>query len=131
MKLPRRHFIALSGTALLGAALRAQSDNTTENFDVCVYSATASGIAAAISVAEQGFSVVIVEPSRWLGGMSGGGLHRIDWGTKASVGGLALKLLIDDDNVAMRKLYTKLCSEKASAACSMSIPSPPKTAAPW
>ena len=112
MKLPRRHFIALSGTALLGAALRAQSDNSLENFDVCVYSATASGIAAAISVAEQGFSVVIVEPSRWLGGMSGGGLHRIDWGTKASVGGLALKLLIDDDNVAMRKLYAKLCSEK-------------------
>ena len=112
MKLPRRHFIALSGTALLGAALRAQSDNSPENFDVCVYGATASGIAAAISVAEQGFSVVVIEPSRWLGGMSGGGLHRIDWGTKASVGGLALKLLIDDDNVAMRKLYTKLCSEK-------------------
>ena len=112
MKLPRRHFIALSGTALLGTALRAQSDNSPENFDVCVYGATASGIAAAISVAEQGFSVVVIEPSRWLGGMSGGGLHRIDWGTKASVGGLALKLLIDDDNVAMRKLYTKLCSEK-------------------
>ena len=112
MKLPRRQFIALSGTALLGAALRAQSDNSTGNFDVCIYGATASGIAAAISVAEQGLSVVIIEPSRWLGGMSGGGLHRIDWGTKASVGGLALKLLIDDDNVAMRKLYTKLCSEK-------------------
>ena len=112
MKLPRRHFIALSGTALLGAALRAQSENAPESFDVCVYGATASGIAAAISVAEQGFSVVVIEPSRWLGGMSGGGLHRIDWGTKASVGGLALKLLIDDDNVAMRKLYTKLCSEK-------------------
>ena len=112
MQLPRRHFIALSGTALLSAALRAQSDNTPEDFDVCVYGATASGIAAALSVADQGFSVVIIEPSRWLGGMSGGGLHRIDWGTKSSVGGLALKMLIDDDNVAMRKLYTKLCSEK-------------------
>ena len=66
MKLPRRQFIALSGTALLGAALRAQSDNSTGNFDVCIYGATASGIAAAISVAEQGLSVVIIEPSRWL-----------------------------------------------------------------
>jgi hypothetical protein len=112
VQLPRRHFIALSGTVLIGAALRAQSARPIEDFDVCVYGATASGIAAAISAADQGCRVILIEPSRWLGGMSGGGLHRIDWGTKASVGGLALKLLIDDDNVGMRKLYSQLCSEK-------------------
>lgn len=112
MKLPRRQFIALTGTALVGTLARAQSEKLPEIFDVCVYGGTASGIAAALSAAGEGYQVVVIEPSRWLGGMSGGGLHRIDWGTKASVGGLALKMLIDDDNVAMRKLYVAECEKK-------------------
>ena len=42
--------------------------------DVCVYGATPSGILAAIAVRQEGRSVVIVEPSRWVGGMLGAGL---------------------------------------------------------
>ena len=73
--------------------------------DVCIYGATASGIAAALGAADSGAKVVVVEPSRWLGGMSGGGLNAIDWGNKRSVGKMALKLLIEKDDVAMRDLY--------------------------
>lgn len=37
--------------------------------------------------------------------MSGGGLNAIDWGYKRTVGKMALKLLIEKDDVAMRALY--------------------------
>jgi len=42
--------------------------------DVCVYSATPSGIMAAIAIKKAGKSVVVVEPSRWVGGILGAGL---------------------------------------------------------
>lgn len=108
MNTTRRHFLQ-STTATLAAcsldpALFAADANTT---DVCVYGATASGIAAALGAADAGAKVIVVEPSRWLGGMSGGGLNAIDWGDKRTVGKMALKLLIDNDDVAMRELYKR------------------------
>lgn len=42
--------------------------------EVCVYGATPSGILAALAVRQRGRAVVIVEPSRWVGGMLGAGL---------------------------------------------------------
>ncbi len=105
MPLSRRKFIVASGIATLGALARAEpTANGDATYDVCVYGGTAAGIAAAISAHDQGARVIIIEPSRWLGGMSGGGIRAIDWGKKESVGGLALKLLIEGDDVGMRKL---------------------------
>jgi hypothetical protein len=58
--------------------------------DVCVYGGTAGGLAAAFAASEGGRSVVVVEPSRWLGGMTGGGIGTTDFGRfPDSVGGLA------------------------------------------
>ena len=113
MALSRRKFIAASGVVTLGLLARAEQPIMGDTaFDVCVYGGTASGIAAAISAHDQGSSVVIVEPSRWLGGMSGGGIRAIDWGKKESVGGLALKLLIDGDDVGMRQQYAKELAQR-------------------
>lgn len=39
--------------------------------DICVYGGTASGVMAAVTAVKQGRTVVLVEPSRWLGGMTG------------------------------------------------------------
>ena len=80
--------------------------------DVCIYGATASGIAAAIGAADARAKVIVVEPSRWLGGMSGGGLNAIDWGNKRSVGKMASKLLIEKDDVAMRDLYQRELAQR-------------------
>lgn len=66
--------------------------------DVCVYGATASGIMAAVAAAREGARVIIVEPSRWLGGMTGGGLMHIDWGREQAVGGTARGILLRDHN---------------------------------
>ena len=71
----RRDFIQLSGGVLLGTLLPDLSlIASAEKPDVCIYGATASGIMAAVAATKEGARVVIVEPSRWLGGMTGGGL---------------------------------------------------------
>jgi hypothetical protein len=64
--------------------------------DVCVYGGTASGVFAAIAAKREGVDVIIVEPSRWLGGMTGGGLDEIDWGRREAVGGSAYEFLKDE-----------------------------------
>ncbi|GAA4442290.1 FAD-dependent oxidoreductase [Bremerella cremea] len=62
--------------------------------DVCVYTATPSGIMAAIAVKKAGKSVVIVEPSRWVGGMLGAGLKPMqDCPNYNATGGMTRPLL--------------------------------------
>jgi hypothetical protein len=57
--------------------------------DVCVYGGTSGGVIAAIAVAQQGRSVVLVEPGRHLGGMTSGGIGLTDFGRKETIGGLS------------------------------------------
>jgi len=86
--------MALGSSALLTAPLYSRaSDAPGQRADVCVYGGTASGVMAAVAAARQGCRVVLVEPSRWLGGMTGGGLCHIDWGRAEAVGGTARKTL--------------------------------------
>src|SRR5690606_1541354 len=69
--------------------LSSASGNTLQA-DICIYGGTSAGIIAAYTAAKQGKSVVIVEPSQHLGGMSSGGLGYTDIGNKYVVKGLAL-----------------------------------------
>src|SRR5262249_46452076 len=57
--------------------------------DVCIYAGTSAGVVAAIRVAKEGRSVVLIEPGRHLGGMSSGGLGQTDFGNKQVIGGLS------------------------------------------
>jgi hypothetical protein len=105
LKITRRQFLATTGRSLLTTILSHPCGATEEETaDVCIYGGTASGVAAAMAAADEGARVVLVEPSRWLGGMSGGGTTapHMDWGRKEASGGLALKLLIDGDDPGMR-----------------------------
>jgi len=66
----------------------------TVDVDVCVYTATPSGILAARAVAREGRSVVIIEPSRWVGGVLGAGLKPTqDCPNSNAVGGMARELV--------------------------------------
>ena len=60
-----------------------------KDVDVCVYGGTASGVIAAYSAAKLGKSVLLVEPGKYLGGMTTGGLGWTDIGNKYAVTGLA------------------------------------------
>lgn len=57
--------------------------------DVVIYGGTASGVAAAVQVARMGKTVVILEPSQHIGGLTSGGLGWTDSGNKAVIGGIA------------------------------------------
>ncbi len=61
----------------------------TENYDICILGATSAGVTAAYSAKMMGKSVIIIEPSYHLGGLSSGGLGQTDIGNKMAVTGLA------------------------------------------
>jgi hypothetical protein len=57
--------------------------------DVCVYGATAAGVAAASSAARAGAHVTLVDPGTHVGGMVSGGLSWTDVGDASVIGGFA------------------------------------------
>ena len=63
--------------------------------DVCVYGGTASGVMAALAAKKEGTEVILIEPARYLGGMTGGGIHHLDWGKGNTVGGSTYKMLTE------------------------------------
>lgn len=111
--LSRRSFIQLSTSAAIVGAFAGRALGREEvAFDVCVYGATAGGIAAALAAAREGSRVILVEPTRWLGGMTGGGLSHVDWGREEAVGGTALSILKHGYNDSeYRKEFGKLLEE--------------------
>ncbi|MBN8627301.1 MAG: FAD-dependent oxidoreductase [Planctomycetes bacterium] len=57
--------------------------------DVCIYAATPAGIVAAVTAKQEGLDVVLVEPSRWVGGILGAGIKPMqDCPEPRAVGGL-------------------------------------------
>jgi hypothetical protein len=57
--------------------------------DVCVYGGNSGGVAAAVQAARLGKSVILLEPSDHVGGLSSSGLGYTDFGRKGAIGGLA------------------------------------------
>ena len=60
-----------------------------DSYDIVVYGGTSGGITAAIQAARMGKSAVIIEPTRFLGGLTTGGLGATDIGNKKAIGGLS------------------------------------------
>ena len=77
-----RKLIVLLLACLGGAALSAQSTKERAQppaaCDVLVYGATPGGVCAAIGAAREGASVVLLEPTEHIGGLSTGGLSHCD-----------------------------------------------------
>ena len=69
--------------ALLGltASLPAQ--------DIVIYGGTSGGITAAIQAAREGRTAVLIEPTKFLGGLTTGGLGATDIGNKKAIGGIS------------------------------------------
>jgi hypothetical protein len=58
-------------------------------YDVIVYGGTSGGVIAAVQTRKMGKTVVLIEPSEHLGGLTSGGLGATDIGNKDAIGGLA------------------------------------------
>ena len=81
----RRGGLAVISIALLAVVARADEPRR----DVVIYGATSAGITAAIQATRMGGTVVVVEPTERVGGLTTGGLGQTDIGNKAAIGGLA------------------------------------------
>lgn len=64
-------------------------DASPATYDIVVYGGTSSGIAAAVQAKRMGKSVVVIEPTQRVGGLTTGGLGQTDIGNKSVVGGIA------------------------------------------
>lgn len=96
----KHHFLAMFLTVLLLCVPCLADEVPPLEADVCIYGGNASGVMAAIAAKKEGAGVVLIEPSRWLGGMTGGGINNLDWGNPAAVGGTTLKVLADESGGA-------------------------------
>jgi hypothetical protein len=68
------------------------TDKTNEDLDaaeVIIYGGTSTGVTAAIQAARLGKSVLLIEPTNRLGGLTTGGLGQTDIGNKRVIGGIA------------------------------------------
>jgi hypothetical protein len=75
MKRTAFHFLVLMPAMLIFSALRAAGENKA---DVIVYGSTPGGFCAAIAAAREGASVILLEPTEHVGGLSTGGLSHCD-----------------------------------------------------
>lgn len=66
-----------------------------EEYDLVVYGGTSAGVAAAVQAKRMGKTVVVIEPTKRLGGLSSGGLGQTDIGNKAAIGGIAKEFYQD------------------------------------
>jgi hypothetical protein len=62
---------------------------TTPAYDVVIYGGTSAGVAAAIQGARMGKTIVLIEPSKRIGGLTTGGLGQTDIGNKQAIGGIS------------------------------------------
>jgi hypothetical protein len=60
-----------------------------KTYDVVVYGGSSGGVAAAVQVRRLGKSVLLIEPSQHLGGLTSGGLGATDIGNKGAIGGIS------------------------------------------
>lgn len=75
--------------ALLFCLSCTQPSPTQPDYDVVIYGGSSGGIAAAIQCSRMGKSVVLIEPSQRIGGLTTGGLGQTDIGNKQVIGGIS------------------------------------------
>jgi len=96
MTFNRRDFLrgsmVLAGGLLLPSHLvNCNGVEEDKEYDLVVYGATSGGIIAAVAAARKGRSVILIEPSNHLGGLTTGGLGATDIGIEGTIGGMSLE----------------------------------------
>lgn len=76
-------------TSLLALLLATASALAADTYDIVVYGGTSGGVTAAIQAARMGKTAVLIEPTKFLGGLTTGGLGATDIGNKKAIGGMS------------------------------------------
>jgi ribulose 1,5-bisphosphate synthetase/thiazole synthase len=69
----------------------AQTAKEPKQFDLVVYGGSSAGVMAAVQAAKMGKNVVLISPTKHLGGLSSSGLGWTDLGNSNTIGGLSLE----------------------------------------
>lgn len=75
--------------SLVSCLQKAEEKHEVMEVDICIYGGTSAGVVAAYSAKKMGKSVILIEPGKYLGGMTTGGLGSTDIGNKYAVTGLS------------------------------------------
>lgn len=94
----------------------APANNTASRYqtEVCVYGGTPSGVLAALAARQEGRSVLLVEPSRWVGGILGAGIKPMqDCPLPDAVGGITRRTVFafEPSPPAIRARFRELLGE--------------------
>jgi hypothetical protein len=89
MKITQVLLVKISLTIIASLTFSCQSNSHRISADVVIYGGTSAGITAAIQTAKLGKSVVLIEPTNRLGGLTTGGLGQTDIGNKQVIGGIS------------------------------------------
>ncbi|MBN2632204.1 MAG: FAD-dependent oxidoreductase [Bacteroidales bacterium] len=81
----KRFFVLL---VMILASQMAYNQSVNE-YDLVIYGGTSAGVSAAIQASRSGLSVVLIEPTGRIGGLTTGGLGQTDIGNKQAIGGIA------------------------------------------
>ncbi|MDW3650012.1 MAG: FAD-dependent oxidoreductase [Bacteroidia bacterium] len=83
----KQKFLALILLLLFSSSCEESHDHISA--DVIIYGGTSAGVSAAIQTARLGKSVILIEPTKRLGGLTTGGLGQTDIGNKQVIGGIS------------------------------------------
>ncbi|MBL9143751.1 MAG: FAD-dependent oxidoreductase [Verrucomicrobiaceae bacterium] len=75
--------------SLLAFLALASAVSAADSYDIVVYGGTSGGVTSAVQAARLGKSVVLIEPTKFLGGLTTGGLGATDIGNKKAIGGMS------------------------------------------
>ena len=81
-----RKLLLLASLLFLNQISFSQSGN---NFDLVIYGGTSAGVSAAIQASRMGKTVILIEPTNRIGGLTTGGLGQTDIGNKQAIGGIS------------------------------------------
>jgi len=85
-----RSFPAGVGFALIAFTLAPPADaEEPAKADLIIYGGTSAGIAAAVQASRLDRTAILIEPSRWIGGLTTGGLGWTDTGRDSAIGGIS------------------------------------------
>jgi len=84
-----RILIFFLSSIILFTSNSCQNESGQNKYDLVIYGGTSAGIAAAIQAKRMGKSVILIEQSARIGGLTTGGLGQTDIGNKAAIGGIS------------------------------------------
>ncbi|MDR8390373.1 FAD-dependent oxidoreductase [Aliifodinibius sp. S!AR15-10] len=87
----KNSFVLTSGLILPQYLVGCSGEPQNQEYDIVVYGATSAGVVAAVAAARKGRSVILLEPSGHLGGLTTGGLGQTDIGIEGTIGGMSLE----------------------------------------